>query len=116
MRRRHRSWFPVLAAFVLAAALATGPVEAQSLDALRESGVVGERFDGFAQVRDAGAPEEVRSLVKQVNDKRREIYAKRAIQEGVPVDQVGRVYAKKILHSAPEGTWFLDGSGQWTQK
>ncbi len=116
MRKRHRSWFAVLAAVILAVTMAAGPAWAQSLDALRASGVVGERFDGFAQVRDAGASPQVRSLVNQVNQKRRQIYVKDAAQQGVPAGQVGRVYAKQIMRKAPKGTWFLGQSGRWARK
>ncbi len=116
MCRRHHSWFAVLAAVILAVTMAAGPAWAQSLDDLRASGVVGERFDGFAQVRDAGASQSARSIVNAVNQKRRQIYSKRAAQQGVPVGQVGRVYAKQIMQKAPKGTWFLGESGRWTRK
>ncbi len=116
MRKRHRSWFAVLAAVVLAVTMAAGPAWAQSLDDLRASGVVGERFDGFAQVRDTGASQSARSVVNAVNQKRRQIYAKDAAQQGVPAGQVGRVYAKQIMQKAPKGTWFLGESERWTRK
>ncbi len=116
MRRRHGSWFAVLAAVILAVTMAAGPAWAQSLDALRASGVVGERFDGFAELRGAGASQSARSVVNAVNQKRRRIYQQRAAQQGVPADQVGRVYAKQIMQRAPRGTWFLTESGRWTRK
>ncbi len=116
MRKRHGSWFAVLAAVILAFAVTAGPAYAQSLDALRASGVVGERFDGFAELRGGGASPQARSLVKQVNEKRRRIYQQRAAKQGVPVGQVGRVYAKQIMQKAPKGTWFLGESGRWTRK
>ncbi len=105
------SLFAVLA---LALALAAAPASAQSLDQLRKSGAVGERFDGYAAVRQGGGS--ARAVVDQVNAKRRQIYLKRAGQDGLSVDQVGRVYAKTILGKAPRGTWFLDQSGRWRQK
>lgn len=116
MRKRHGSRFAVLAAVILAVAMAAGAAYAQSLDDLRASGVVGERFDGFAELRDAGASPQARSLVNEVNEKRRRIYQQRAAQQGVPMGQVGRVYAQQILQSAPAGTWFLGESGRWTRK
>ena len=116
MRKRHRSWFAVLAAVILAVTMAAGPAWAQSLNELRARGVVGERFDGFAQVRDAGASQSARSVVNAVNQKRRQIYAKDAAQQGVPAGQVGRVYAKQIMQKAPKGTWFLGESERWTRK
>jgi len=86
--------------------------QARMLDAPRAAGTVGERFDGFAVARDASAA----ALVEQVNAERRKVYADRARSDGVPPDQVGRVYAQEIFKSAPAGTWLQQESGQWMQK
>lgn len=111
---------PARAGLLLAALLAlfigAAPVWAQSLDELRSQGVVGERYDGMLVVRDGGAPASVKSFVDETNAKRRSIYERRAAEQSVPVDQVGGVYAKEIMGKAPGGTWFLDASGNWTQK
>lgn len=112
----RRRILTALAAFLFAAAFAVPPAAAQTLDALRKSGVVGERYDGLLMLRDSNASGDVRKLVKSVNAKRTAIYKKRAQQEGVPVDQVGRVYAQEIFQKAPRGTWFLGENGRWTQK
>jgi uncharacterized protein YdbL (DUF1318 family) len=115
-----RTWLlaltPLLVVLAVALGPALGPASAQSLDALRAGGAVGERFDGLAVVRDPGASAQVQSLVNEVNQKRQQIYGQRASQQGVPVDQVGRVYAAEILRNAPAGTWFLGENGQWAQK
>jgi uncharacterized protein YdbL (DUF1318 family) len=91
-------------------------VMAQSLDELRASGTVGERFDGYAVVRDAGAAASVKAMVNDINAKRRAIYEERAKAQGVPSEQVGRVYAEQILQKAPSGTWILSADGKWVQK
>lgn len=117
MHMKHRRRFlTVLAVSLLTAALGALPAAAQSLDKLRSSGVVGERYDGLAVVRDAGASSQVRATVADVNAKRRRIYAKRAAEQGVPAAQVGRVYAQEIFRKAPKGTWFLGEDGRWTKK
>ena len=85
---------------------------AQSLDALRASGAVGERYDGYAVARDGSAA----GVVAQVNAQRRQIYEQRAAQQKVPVEQVGRVYAGEIFQNAPAGTQFLDATGKWVRK
>lgn len=85
---------------------------AQSLDALRASGAVGERYDGYAVAREASAA----GVVSQVNAQRRQIYEQRAAQQKAPVEQVGRVYAGEIFQKAPAGTWFLDATGKWVRK
>ena len=88
-----------------------GAASAQSLDALRANGAVGERFDGLAVARDPSAA----GFVDQVNRQRLDIYRQRANEQGVSVDQVGQVYAGQIRGSAPQGTWFLDRNGNWRQ-
>lgn len=104
----------LLAALVLVLAFPLGAAQAQSLDTLRASGAVGEKYDGYAVVRDAAAG--AGAVVDDVNAKRRQIYAQRAAEQGVPVDQVGRVYAEEILRKAKTGWWFLSESGAWSQK
>jgi uncharacterized protein YdbL (DUF1318 family) len=97
---------------VLVLGLNAPQASAQSLDDLRASGAVGERFDGYAQALQSSAA----GTVDQVNAKRRQIYADRAASEGVPPDQIGRVYAKQIFSSAPPGTKFLQENGAWITK
>ena len=110
-----KSWFAILASLVLIVGLTSAPAEAQSLDQLRASGAVGERFDGYAEAL-GGASAEVRSLVNQVNAKRRRLYQQRAAEQRVSAGQVGRVFAQQIMQRAPRGTPFLTESGRWTRK
>ena len=102
----------VLAAAVLVLGLSAPPVLAQSLDQLRASGAVGERYDGYAEALQSSAA----GMVQQVNAKRRQIYQQTADKEGASVDQIGRVYARQIFAKAPPGTKFLQENGSWIAK
>lgn len=86
---------------------------AQSLESLRASGALGERYDGLVAVRQASA--DANRIAAEVNAQRQAIYRQRASEQGVPWDQVGRVYARQIFGQAPKGTWFLTEQG-WVQK
>ncbi len=112
MLRRNFFRALVVAAVVLALGLSAPPVLAQSLDELRTSGALGERYDGYAQALQSSAA----GVVEQVNAKRRQIYAQRASQEGTSADQIGRVYARQIFAKAPRGTKFLQEDGSWITK
>lgn len=117
MHMKHRRQFiTLLTVSLFAVTLGALPAAAQSLNKLRSSGVVGERYDGLAVVRDAGASSQVRAMVADVNAQRRRIYTQRAAEKGVPADQVGRVYAQEIFRKAAPGTWFLGEDGRWTKK
>lgn len=87
---------------------------ADPLDAPRNAGTVGERYDGYAEVRD-GASGDVPGLVQSINDKRRAFYQQKAAEEGVDISAVQEIYAKAIYDKAPSGWWFLTKSG-WKQK
>ena len=80
----------------------SSPANAQSLEDLRVSGAVGERFDGYVAVRNPDA----KIFADQVNAKRQQIYEGRAAAQGVSADQVGRVYAQELLKRLPSDTWF----------
>jgi uncharacterized protein YdbL (DUF1318 family) len=107
--------FPKLFRTLLALPLlfALSPVAiAGSLEDLRASGALGERFDGYVVARQASAQADA----KEINAKRRKIYEERATAQGVDSDAVGRLYGKQILSKAPAGTWFLGEDGKWSQK
>ena len=112
MLRRNFARLVILVAAALALGWSASPVLAQSLDQLRASGAVGERYDGYAQALQSSAA----GVVQQVNAKRKQIYAQRAAQEGASVDQIGRVYARQIFAKAPPGTKFLQENGSWIAK
>lgn len=109
----RRRFLNLVAAAAGAVTFSALPAAAQSLDDLRASGIVGEAHDGFAVVRDANASAQARAMVADVNAQRRSIYAKRASEQGVRADQVGKVYAQQIISNAPAGTWFRDENGNW---
>ena len=96
---------------------APGPARADAqLDAYRANGVIAERFDGYVEIRDSGAPSEARALAENVNAKRRALYERRASESNVPVGEVGKVFANKIVGTAPPGTYFRQSNGGYVQK
>jgi hypothetical protein len=91
-------------------ALAAGAAE--DWKALRASGALGERYDGLLVARDPAAA----AAAEPVNGARRELYARRASENGTTPDQVGRVYFRENLASLPAGTWLLLEDGTWKRK
>ena len=116
LRRCRFSSIVAAAVLVLLGAAAALAQQGQILDGPRRAGTIGERFDGYAVVRNPAEAVTLAPLVGSVNAERRKIYTERAHAEKVPVDQIGRVYAAEIYRSAPAGTWFLKEDGQWIRK
>lgn len=110
----RRLFLPMMA--LLFAGLAAAPAWAASLNDLRTSGAVIERFDGFLEVGQKNVTGEARSVVNDVNAQRRSIYEQRAKEKNVPVSEVGKLYASEIYQSAPAGTYFRTANGSVIQK
>ena len=109
--------FVVLTAAFAVLWVAPGSARADArLDAYRANGVIAERFDGYVEIRDSSASSEARSLVEDVNAKRRALYTQRASESNVPVEEVGKVFANKIVDTAPPGTYFRRSSGGYVRK
>jgi uncharacterized protein YdbL (DUF1318 family) len=107
----------LLCALVLVGLCAGGALaQNRPLDAPRAKGIVGERFDGFAMVRDRKAPASIKQLVRATNQQRRALYQKRARATKSSVKAVGQVYAKQIFKTAPRGTWLLTAPGRWVRR
>ncbi len=112
----RRRFFLTLGAAALIGGFALGGAAqsalAQDWKALRASGALGERFDGFLVARDSSAA----NVAGQVNEQRRQLYIQRAAEQGTTVDQVGRIYFQENLSRLPNGTWVLLEDGSWVQK
>ncbi len=91
--------------------LCTTQTAAGTLEDLRASGAIGERYDGYAVAKEPGAQADA----DEINAKRRAIYQEKAAAQNVPIEQVGKVYAEEIIRKVPAGTW-IQLNGQWQQK
>lgn len=112
MIRRH-----VLSASAVLALLAlAAPAAALTLDEARARGLVGERPDGYVAPVVPDPSPEVRELVERVNAERRKVYEELARKEGVPVEVVAAITAKKIIERLPPGAWWMDEQGRWHRK
>ncbi|HTY45973.1 MAG TPA: DUF1318 domain-containing protein [Patescibacteria group bacterium] len=84
--------------------------------------VIGENRMGLLEVRDAASADAgVNSLVSKENSDRMVIYRAVAAKNGVAVDQVQKMHAKRLQSDAPAGTPIevLDASGgqyQWKSR
>ena len=115
-----RPFLTIFAVLAIAfAPLWPAPAAAQdrnALDAYRISGVIAERYDGYVEVRGDDAPAGVRALVAEVNARRRALYVQRAEESDVSVEEVGKLFATKIVDAAPPGTYFRQPGGNYVRK
>ena len=81
--------------------LLTAPVSAADVGEAKAKGQACEQSNGYLRAA-ANTPEDVKALVKNVNAKRKEQYTKIATKNGVTMDQVAKLTAKKLINSAPQ--------------
>lgn len=99
------------AAAALAILMAASPAFALSLHEARADGILGEKKDGYVAVLKKSADAD--ALAKDVNDKRREEYARIAKEKGQPVDVVSSLAAEQIINTLGSGEYYQDASGSW---
>lgn len=106
-----KCWREIINAIVVSLLLCGTSAWAADLEALRASGAIGERVDGYVVAREPSAQAEADAI----NAQRRTIYQEKAAAQGIDVVQVGKVYAEEILRKVPAGTW-IQINGQWRKK
>jgi uncharacterized protein YdbL (DUF1318 family) len=89
---------------------------ALTLEEAKAQGLVGERPDGFVGIVDPKAPAAVRTLVEEVNAKRRRAYEEIAQKNGVPFEAVAALAGQKLIDKTPPGQWIMDAKGNWVRR
>ncbi|MCJ7580033.1 MAG: YdbL family protein [Candidatus Aminicenantes bacterium] len=89
-----------------------------------DGGHVGEAIDGFVQVREEGDLSlkdraQLRSLVKDENEDRKNLYAEvaRALEiESSQIPRLQKVFAESWIEKARPGWWIQKEDGEWVKK
>ncbi|MDO8525256.1 MAG: DUF1318 domain-containing protein [Candidatus Omnitrophota bacterium] len=85
----------------------------QELTSAESSGRIGENKTGLTEVRGDAS---LNGLVSAENSDRMIIYRSIAVKNGATVDDVQKLYARKLQSSAPSGAPVESASGEWTTK
>ena len=108
-----------LSTIALAAALAFVPVgapRAQSLDAAKSAGLVGERADGYVGIVEPSAPGDIVAMVQNINGKRRAKYQGIAANNGTSLKAVEVIVGEKLIRRAKPGEYVMDSAGRWRRR
>ena len=87
-----------------------------TLDEAKQNGWLGERPDGYLGVVPESTDKEVLELMKDINQKRREIYKTIADKNGTALSTVEALAGEKALKQTPSGQYILLPSGEWSIK
>jgi len=102
--------------FAIAAILAV-PAAAQTpaVDAARDAGIVGERYDGYLGLAALTAPA-LCSQVAAINIRRRSLYSNLAASKGVSPVEVGITAGCQLLARVEVGQAYMLADGQWRRR
>lgn len=103
-----------LLAFTVGGALAAEPE--YLLGTAKEAGQVGEKFDGYIGLVDQSAPEKIKKMVKDTNERREARYGSIAKKRGTTVESVAKQAAAKILKRVKPGEMIQTADGKWIKK
>jgi uncharacterized protein YdbL (DUF1318 family) len=118
MTRARSAATAILVAFALSFAT-IGPMQARAeslLDTAKATGQVGEQFDGYVGLIDQSAPDNIKKMVKDTNQRRRARYGGIAKKRGTTLESVGKLAGVKILSRVKPGEMFQTNDGSWSKK
>lgn len=109
-----------LVTLLLALLLTAAPVPAAAqsspaINAAKQAGVVGERFDGYLGIATRDS-EDVRRQVGAVNIKRRSLYTGLATRRGVNLEAVGIAAGCELLAQVGIGEVYMLSDGIWRKR
>ena len=105
------------AAAVIAASVpaAIAPAQTPAINAARQAGTVGERYDGYLGLG-AGASAAIRSQVAGVNIRRRSLYTNLAASRRVSAQEVGITAGCVLLARVAVGEVYMLSDGVWRRR
>jgi len=102
----------VFCAVLMASHIAWGA----TISTAKQAGMIGEQPNGYLGLVVASPPADVRSLVVDINNKRKVHYQRIARQNGVSLASIETLAGKKAIKKTPAGQFIRLASGQWKRK
>jgi uncharacterized protein YdbL (DUF1318 family) len=101
-------------ALILGTVLLATPAFALDLHGARQSGLVGEKADGYVTALQPSP--DVDKLVKEVNGRRLAEYTRISKENGQPVNVVSQLAAGQIIQGLESGASYQDADGNWKKR
>jgi hypothetical protein len=94
----------------------SGPTWAISLQEAKAQGFIGEQANGYLGLVKSGASAEVKTLMNDINAKRKQEYQGIARRNNTELSVVEALAGKKAIERTPPGQYVKLPSGQWVKK
>ncbi len=101
--------------FIVLSIVFSSQLMAADLSSAKNDGLIGEQANGYIGFVKA-VPADVRKLVNDVNDKRKERYQQIAKSKKVSLSDVARIGGKKAIEKTKPGNYIKPDDSQWVIK
>jgi len=101
--------------FIAISILFTSQLMAADLGSAKDAGLIGEQANGYIGFVKS-APNDVRALVKTVNEKRKARYKKIAKSKKISLSDVAKIGGKKAFEKTKTGNYIKPAGSSWTKK
>lgn len=91
-------------------------LHAGNLSDAKNNGYIGEQQDGYLGQVSGSVPGSVKSLMDDINKKRKAEYQRIARENNISEADVARMTAKKVIGKATSGQYVQNASGKWVKK
>lgn len=105
----------MLSALLLALWCTAMPAIAADLGQAKAAGQLGELMNGYLGLVDPNTPADVKAMMDSINAQRRAAYQSIAAKNGVPMDEVAKMTAQKVINQAVRGHYVQTPSG-WRRR
>ncbi len=82
----------------------------------KEQGLVGERKDGLVGYVTPAPSVELKAVVEEVNQKRKQIFAETAANTGATEKQVANRFYERAIEATKPNQFYQDVTGNWVKK
>ncbi len=82
----------------------------------KKAGWVGERPDGYLGLVKPDAPDNIKKLVQDINEKRRERYLEIAKKNGTKLESIQVIVGAKLIKRARPSDYIMNSAGKWIKK
>jgi uncharacterized protein YdbL (DUF1318 family) len=96
--------------------LGSTPALAMDLHEAKAAGLIGERNDGYLGFVVTPPGEDVKTLVKDVNNKRKAKFSSTAEKNKVQTEQVANRFYQRAVKETGSGDYYQNATGSWVKK
>jgi len=116
MMKKRNNWVTNVFLALLISMMAMSVAVASPLAQPKADGLIGEQANGYIGLVQQNVPANIKSLVSEVNAKRKAGYQRIAKKQGTSLAEVERVGGNTAIEKTLRGNYIRNANGSWSKK